>query len=39
MIREFEKKPIGRYLIDRNDGDPALFLRVKAAEPSSHSPR
>jgi len=31
MIRDFEKNPIGRYLIDRNDGDPALFLRVKAA--------
>ncbi len=31
MIRDFEKNPIGRYLIDSNDGDPALFLRVKAA--------
>jgi hypothetical protein len=31
MIRDFEKDPVGRYLIDRNDGDPALFLRVKAA--------
>jgi hypothetical protein len=31
MIRDFEKNPVGRYLIDRNDGDPALFLRVKAA--------
>jgi hypothetical protein len=30
-IRDFEKNPIGRYLIDRNDGDPALFLQVKAA--------
>jgi hypothetical protein len=31
MIRDFEKNPVGRYLIDRNNGDPALFLRVKAA--------
>jgi hypothetical protein len=31
MIRHFEKNPVGRYLIDRNDGDPALFLQVKAA--------
>src|SRR5580704_10024332 len=31
MIREFERNPFGRYLIDSNDGDPALFLRVKAA--------
>jgi hypothetical protein len=31
MIRDFEKNPIGRYLIDRNGGDPALFLRAKAA--------
>jgi hypothetical protein len=23
MIRDFEKNPVGRYLIDRNDGDPA----------------
>ena len=30
-IRDFERNPVGRYLIDRNDGDPALFLRVKAA--------
>jgi hypothetical protein len=31
MIRDFEKNPIGRYLIDCNNGNPALFLRVKAA--------
>jgi hypothetical protein len=30
MIRDFEKNPVGRYLIDRNNGDPALFLRVEA---------
>ena len=23
MIRDFEKNPVGRYLIDRNNGDPA----------------
>ena len=31
IIREFEKNPIGLYLIDCDDGDPDLFLRVKAA--------
>ena len=31
MIRHFEKNPVGRYLIDRNGGDPAVFLVVKAA--------
>jgi hypothetical protein len=30
-IREFEKNPIGIYLIDCDDGDPGVFLRVKAA--------
>ena len=30
-IQEFEKNPVGLYLIDCNDGDPSLFLRVKAA--------
>lgn len=31
MIRNFEKNPIGIYLIDCDDGDTDLFLRVKAA--------
>jgi hypothetical protein len=31
IIREFEKNPIGLYLIDCDDGDADLFLRVKAA--------
>lgn len=30
-IREFEKNPIGLYLIEYNHGDPSLFLRLKAA--------
>ena len=31
MIRDFEKNPVGVYLIDCDDGDTDLFLRVKAA--------
>jgi hypothetical protein len=31
IIREFERNPVGIYLIDCDDGDPDLFLRVKAA--------
>ena len=31
VIREFEKNPVGVYLIDCNDGNPDLFLRFKAA--------
>lgn len=31
MIRDFERNPVGRFLIDYNNGDPTLFLRVKAA--------
>jgi hypothetical protein len=31
MIRDFEKNPVGVYLIDCDDGSPDLFLRVKAA--------
>jgi hypothetical protein len=31
MIRDFEKNPVGRDLIERNGGDPAVFLAVKAA--------
>jgi hypothetical protein len=31
VIRDFKKNPVGRYLIDCNDGDPSFFLRVKAA--------
>ena len=31
MIRDFEKNPIGLYLINCEDGRPDLFLRVKAA--------
>ena len=30
-IRDLERNPIGRYLIQLNDGDPAVFLRAKAA--------
>src|SRR5579863_5663497 len=30
-IRDFEKNPVGLLLIDYNGGDPALFLRAKAA--------
>jgi hypothetical protein len=31
MIRDFEKNPVGLYLINCDDGSPDLFLRVKAA--------
>lgn len=31
MIGDFERNPIGRFLIEYNNGDPSLFLRVKAA--------
>jgi hypothetical protein len=30
MIRDFEQNPVGRYLINCDDGDPGLFLGVKA---------
>jgi len=30
-IRDYEKNPIGLYLINYNNGDPSIFLRVKAA--------
>jgi hypothetical protein len=30
-IVEFEKNPVGLFLIERNHGDPALFLMAKAA--------
>lgn len=31
MILDFEKNPVGSYLIRFNHGDPSLFLLVKAA--------
>src|SRR5262245_20902566 len=31
LIREFERNPVGSYLIEFNHGDPSLFLLVKAA--------
>jgi hypothetical protein len=31
MIRDFEKNPVGLYLINCADGSPDIFLRVKAA--------
>lgn len=31
MISDFEKNPVGLLLINWNDGDPGLFLLVKAA--------
>jgi len=31
LIREFEKNPVGLYLINCADGSPDIFLRVKAA--------
>ena len=31
MIRDFEKNPVGLYLINCADGSPNIFLRVKAA--------
>ncbi len=31
QIRAFEKNPIGLYLIEYNNGNPSLFLRLKAA--------
>jgi hypothetical protein len=31
MILDFEQNPVGRYLIQCNNGDPSIFLRVKAA--------
>lgn len=31
LIREFEKNPVGIYLINCDDGNPSVFLRVKAA--------
>jgi len=30
-IREFEKNPVGLFLLDQNHGDPTLFLITKAA--------
>jgi hypothetical protein len=30
-IREFEKNPVGLYLIQHNHGDPTVFLMAKAA--------
>ena len=30
-IREFEKNPVGLFLIQHNHGDPTLFLMAKAA--------
>jgi hypothetical protein len=30
-IREFEKNPVGSFLLDQNHGDPTLFLVAKAA--------
>jgi hypothetical protein len=31
MIEDFEKNPVGRYLIKIDNGSPDVFLRVKAA--------
>ena len=31
MIRDFERNPVGLYLINCADGSPDIFLRVKAA--------
>src|SRR5271166_330674 len=31
MIEDFEKNPVGLYLIKMDNGSPAVFLRVKAA--------
>ena len=31
MIEEFEKNPVGLYLIKIDNGSPSVFLRVKAA--------
>jgi len=31
MIRDFELNPVGQYLINCDDGDISVFLRVKAA--------
>jgi hypothetical protein len=31
LIRDFEKNPVGLYLINCADGSPDIFLRVKAA--------
>ena len=31
MIEQFEQNPIGLYLIRYNDGNPSIFLRLKAA--------
>ena len=31
MIEQFERNPVGKYLIHFNNGDPSIFLRVKAA--------
>jgi hypothetical protein len=31
MIVEYEKNPVGLYLIKFNHNDPSLFLRLKAA--------
>jgi hypothetical protein len=30
-IREFEKNPVGLFLLDQNHGEPTLFLITKAA--------
>jgi hypothetical protein len=30
-IQEFEKNPVGLFLLDQNHGDPTLFLITKAA--------
>lgn len=30
-IHDFEKNPVGLYLIECNNGNPSIFLRVKAA--------
>jgi hypothetical protein len=31
MIQDFEKNPLGLYLIQIDNGNPSVFLRVKAA--------
>jgi len=31
MIEDFEKNPVGLYLIKMDNGDPSVFLRAKAA--------
>jgi hypothetical protein len=31
MIQDFEKNPVGLYLIQIDNGNPSVFLRVKAA--------